>query len=119
MAKVLIIEDQKELRDMYQLMLEQMGHEVATAVDGVQGLHELKASPDLVLLDLSMPTASGDVVLGFIRSTPELEHLRVVVISAHPDADTIAAELGADACLKKPVSLNDITRTVEALIGSN
>ncbi len=116
MAAVLIIEDQQELREIYRLMLAQMGHQVAVAPTGVEGLHQLKNHPDLVILDLSMPMASGDVVLGFIRSTPELAGTRVLVVSAHPNAETLAEQLGADACLRKPVEFQEMAKTVNALL---
>ena len=117
MARVLVVEDNQPMREMYKTLLEAMGHAVLLARDGVEGLHGLKsAPPDLVLLDLSMPVASGDVVLGFIRSTPELAATRVVIISALPEAETLARQLEADACLMKPVELDDLRATVNRLL---
>lgn len=119
MANILVIEDQAELRVLYELMLQQVGHTVVTAKDGVDGLHRLKELPDLVILDLSMPVASGDVVLGFMRSTPELEKIPVLIISALPKAEKIAQQLGADACLQKPVNLDTITSTIDRLLAES
>ncbi len=118
MATILIVEDQEDMRKLYQAILEPMGHDVLIASQGVEGLHGLKKHPDLVLLDLSMPTASGDVVLGFIRSTAELADVRVLVISAHPDAESIAEKLEADAFLQKPASVKEIMETVNRLLES-
>lgn len=116
MAVILIIEDHQDMREMFKMLLEHMGHQVEVAREGVEGLHQLQRHPDLVLLDLSMPVASGDVVLGYIRSTPDLANTKVLVISALPNADAIAAQLGADACLKKPVDLTDVRRVVNQLL---
>ena len=66
MAHILIVEDQEEVRNLFKLMLEREGHYIEVATQGVEGLHGLKAHPDLVILDINMPVASGDVVLGFI-----------------------------------------------------
>jgi len=63
-----------------------------------------------------MPIASGDVVLGFIRSTPEIARTRVLVISAHPEAHTLARQLEADACLMKPVGMDQVTEMVDRLL---
>jgi CheY-like chemotaxis protein len=116
MAAVLIIEDQMDLRNLFKMVVEQMGHTVSAVQNGVEGLHGLKAHPDLVILDLSMPVASGDVVLGFIRSTPELARTRVMIISAHPNAESVARDLGADLCLPKPVSVHQIMDGVNSLL---
>jgi DNA-binding response OmpR family regulator len=116
MATILIIEDQADLRNLYKMILEQAGHKVFAVPNGVEGLHYLKQNPDLVILDLSMPMASGDVVLGFIRSTPEMKKLPVMVVSALPNAASIARDLGADLCLHKPVSIDEITEAVNKLL---
>lgn len=116
MALILVVEDQMELRQMFAMMLQHLGHEVIEAADGSAGLNQLRLKPDLVILDLSMPVASGDIVLGYIKSTPDLAHTRVVVVSAHPNAEAIARQLGADGFLGKPVSLDQITEAVDAAL---
>ncbi len=116
MANVLVVEDHADMRDIYKTLLERMGHHVEIARDGVEGLNQLRGRPDLVILDLSMPLASGDIVLGFIRSTPELSRVKVVIISALPNAEKLAEQLRADACLAKPVELAEVRRTVERLL---
>lgn len=116
MALILVVEDQVEMQKLYQLILEEAGHEVIIAEHGVEGLHGLKTMPDLVILDLQMPLASGDVVLGFIRSTPEIANTRVLIISAHPEAYTLARQLEADACLMKPVGMDQVTAKVNQLL---
>ena len=115
-ARILIIEDQDDVRDMFKMMLEHQGHEVSLAVDGVNGLHSLGQQPDLVLLDLSMPMAGGELVLNYVRNTPELNNTRVVVVSAMPNAEEMAEKLGADACLKKPVSIEALTATLRRVL---
>lgn len=119
MANILIVEDDRDLRNMFKDMLETQGHTISLAEHGVEGLHQLKANPDLVLLDISMPLASGDVVLGFIRSTPELAATKVLIVSAYPDARIIADQLGADACLDKPVDFENLLSTVRRLLDTS
>lgn len=117
MAHILIVEDQEEVRNLFKLMLEQKGHHIEIATQGVEGLQQLKAQPDLVILDINMPIASGDLVLGFIRSTPELQNIKVVVVSAYPEAPKIAEQLGADACLMKPIEMDEMHEIVNRLLG--
>ena len=118
MAQILIVEDHADMRDIYKTLLVRMGHDVLVARDGSEGLNQLRSHPDLVILDLSMPVASGDLVLGFIRSTPELKRIKVIVISALPQAEKLAEQLQADACLNKPVDLADVKKEVERLLAS-
>lgn len=117
MANILIVEDQDDIRELFRSMLEHSGHTVEVAQHGLEGMQQLKKHPDLVLLDLSMPMVSGDAVLGFIRSTPEMAQTKVLVVSALPKARLIAEQLNADACLTKPVSFDQLITTINDLLG--
>ena len=118
MAHILIIEDDAELRRMLTLVLEKHGHTVRTAENGVKALYELNASkPDLIILDLMMPLASGDTVLGYVRSTGEVRETRVLVVSAHPNAPKLAEQLEADDVLTKPVEMRVLLEHIDTLTG--
>ncbi len=120
MATILIVEDDLELQDLLTRVLTRMGHEVLGSPDGLDALYRLRdVQPDLVILDLMMPVAAGDAVLGWIRSTKKLKDLRVLVVSAHPHAERIATQLEADHFLKKPVDMHTFREAVNALLANS
>ena len=119
MAIILIVEDDKEMQDLLRLALARRGYEVYLSPNGVDALYQVSYhKPDLIILDLMMPWASGDAVLGFIRSTEQLKHTRVLVVSAHPNGAQIASQLQADDFLAKPVDITTFTTHVERLLAS-
>ena len=117
MAKVLIVDDDEELRMLWEAYLKQMGHESVEAVDGLEALYQARFyGPDLIILDLMMPTASGDFVLGFIRSTDELKNIPVLIISAHNEIASLAAQYEADGYLQKPCNFDDFRAAVSKML---
>lgn len=90
MKKVLIIEDEKPLRDIYALILEKEGFEVNKAENGKVGIKKLRSfKPDLIILDMLMPVLDG---LGFLRSAN--------LTANHPDTKTIIVSNLSDAISK-------------------
>ncbi|NDJ86041.1 MAG: response regulator [Chloroflexi bacterium] len=119
MAKILLVDDEPDMLEVWMLFLRHSGHEVMKAEDGAEALdiaHEFL--PDLIVLDLMMPTASGDMVLGIVRSTPSLADTRVLVVSAHPKGAQLAENLNADAFLAKPVHLDQFQAEVSRLLSN-
>jgi serine phosphatase RsbU (regulator of sigma subunit) len=85
--------------------VQRLGHEVRTAVDGVEALAMVRAEPfDVVLLDVMMPRVGGEEVLRTMKGDPALFHVPVIMISALEDAEVVARciGLGADDYLPKP-----------------
>lgn len=81
--KILIVEDDKSLREMYQLRLSINGYDVLEARDGEEGLDlAIKEKPDLIMLDIMMPKMSGMDVLDIIKSTPETKDIPVILLTA-------------------------------------
>src|SRR5258706_15557380 len=117
MAIILVAEDHADARLLMRDILEGMGHDVVEAGDGLEGVKlALTESPDLIILDLMMPTASGDSALRFMRGTPGLETIPILVVSAHPDIARIATENGATGWVAKPVRIDELTHKIEALL---
>ena len=117
MPSILLVEDDGELRKLWELYLIPLGYEVVHAVNGLEALYQAKYHmPDLVVLDLMMPTASGDLVLGFMRSTDELKHIPVLVVSAHQQVEKLARQYEADSWLKKPVGVEEFRSAVQGLL---
>lgn len=106
--RLLVIDDDKNIRTTLRQALEGDGRAVETAADGAEGLERLRAEPfDLVLLDLKMPKMSGqDVLAEARRHRPDVP---VVIITAHGDVETAveALQAGAAHFIQKPFSVED------------
>lgn len=114
MPVVLIIEDEEQMRTLLKIQLKRMGFDSIEAGNGLEGIKMAQAKkPNLILCDLMMPVAEGDFVLGFIRSTPDLKNTPIIVTSAHPRAQVIAQQLGANYCLPKPFSMTELENAIE------
>ena len=100
---VVVIEDDVDARRMYAEFLRMKGWTVFTAADGRAGLNKtLELTPDLVVLDLTMPKVDGWTVLKQIRESSATAHIPVVVVTAVQDTRDQAFEEGCDAYLTKP-----------------
>jgi two-component system alkaline phosphatase synthesis response regulator PhoP len=86
-ARVLVVEDEHELRELIAQWLDTKGYIVSQAADGRDAVELLEAglAPDVILLDLSLPRMSGREFLEWLRSQPEHQHRAVVVASAYLD----------------------------------
>jgi two-component system, cell cycle response regulator DivK len=116
-ATILVVEDAEEMRQLLRDFLGRLNYEVVEATDGLEGIKMAQAlRPDLIVLDLMMPVAAGDLTLGFLRSTESLKKIPVIVTSAHPNARNIASKLGANACLDKPFHMNDLKDLIAELV---
>jgi CheY-like chemotaxis protein len=105
---VLVVEDDKQLAGYLTSFIESLEAPIDSAVanDGFEAgelVHEF--SPDLVLLDLMMPTMDGFSVCQRIKQNPKTRHIRVVAMTGYPSPDNVARILqaGAEACLSKPL----------------
>ncbi|TMQ59621.1 MAG: response regulator transcription factor [Candidatus Eisenbacteria bacterium] len=116
---VLVIEDEKEIRDLVRYNLEHAGFKVAAFADGDQGLERLFASrPDALVLDLMLPGKNGLEILREVRSEPATRDLPVIVLTARAaEMDKLLGfEHGADDYLTKPFSPRELVARVEALL---
>jgi CheY-like chemotaxis protein len=105
--RVLVIEDDAALREIYAGALRGFGHDVRTAADGSAALDTLKNGwkPCVIFLDLRMPGMDGWEFSRRLREEEHLRGVRVVVVAAHFRIDQEAAQIGADAWLQKPFDL--------------
>src|SRR4051812_5673094 len=104
MAKILVVEDEKNLLKLLKYNLEKEGHKVLTHVDGEAGLEAFrKEKPDLVLLDVMLPKLDG---FAFCKAARHLSSAPIIMLTARKDeVDRILGlELGADDYVVKPFS---------------
>lgn len=115
MNKVLVIEDQPQMRTNLALMLQLNGYEVATAENGRAGLEAVRAAmPDLILCDVMMPELDGYGVLEALRQDDETAGLPFIFLTAKGDKreQRTGMNLGADDYLTKPVTEADLIASV-------
>lgn len=121
MAKVLLVEDDNNLREIYQARLQAEGYEIITAKDGEEALVVAKAQkPNLVISDVMMPKISGFEMLDILRNTEGLQDVKIIMLTAlgQSDDQQRADKLGADRYLvKSQVTLEDIVKTAHDLLG--
>ena len=114
---VLLVEDDRSLRRYLEVVLRQEGYEVLVAADGLEAMRiSLKSALDVVVTDAIMPHLNGYELCRFLRSTPHLSHLPIVLLSALDNLDSRPADLQADEFLAKPVSPEDLIACVERLL---
>lgn len=105
MARILIIEDEAQIRDNLVRFLRLEGHAVAFAEDGVAGLQAVQsAPPDLVICDYMMPRMDGFAVLAALQADPALRQLPFIMLSASAEPEQLrkAVAMGARAYVTKP-----------------
>lgn len=119
MPKILLIEDNEMNRDMLSRRLERKGYDVILAVDGSAGIQMAAAgSPDLVLMDMSLPVLDGWEATKQLKADEATKHIPVIALTAHAmsgDKDR-AFEAGCDDYDTKPVDLTRLLGKIEALL---
>jgi two-component system, OmpR family, phosphate regulon response regulator PhoB len=118
-AQILVVEDEPDIAALMAYHLTRAGYAVRTAVDGGEALRAVGTEmPDLVVLDLMLPTTSGIDVLKQVRGSPELAHLPVILLTARrEETDRIQGlELGADDYMTKPFSTEELVLRVRAVL---
>ncbi len=123
MAKVMLVEDDNNLREIYGARLLAEGYEIVSAKDGEEALAlAVKEKPDLIITDVMMPKISGFDMLDILRSTPETKNTKVIMMTALSQAEdkTRADKLGADRYLvKSQVTLEDVAKTAREVLGGD
>lgn len=120
MAKIMLVEDDKNLSAIYKDRLLAEGYDIIEAHDGEEALAlAVKEKPELIISDVMMPKISGFDMLDILRSTPETKNTRVIMMTALSQAEDQqrATQLGADKYLvKSQVTLDDVARVVKEIL---
>lgn len=104
MARILVVEDDRDLNNAYCIILRHEGHEVAAAYDGQEALEKLKKfEPDLVLLDLLMPVMGGLEFLQSWEDGRQKRHAKILIFTNMENSPEVAQayKLGANRCIIK------------------
>lgn len=121
MTKILLVEDDKSLREIYGVRLLAEGYDIVSAGDGEEALAmAIKERPQLIVSDVMMPKISGFDMLDILRSTTETKEIKVIMMTALSSEDQRARgeSLGADRYLvKSQVGIEDVVRTVHEVLG--
>ena len=121
MAKLMLVEDDNNLREIYEARLQAEGYQIVSAKDGEEALVLAKAEkPDLIIADIMMPKISGFEMLDILRNTDGLKEVKVIMLTAlgQSDDQQRANRLGADRYLvKSQVTLEDIVKVSHELLG--
>ena len=119
--KVMVVEDDAALREIYSIRITAEGYEVVSAGDGEEALAvAVREKPDLILSDVMMPKISGFDMLDILRATPETANIKVVMMTALSSDDQRARgeRLGADRYLvKSQVGIEDVVNTIHEVLG--
>lgn len=121
MTKILLVEDDKSLREIYGVRLLAEGYDIVSAGDGEEALAmAIKERPQLIVSDVMMPKISGFDMLDILRSTTETKGIKVIMMTALSSEDQRerGEALGADRYLvKSQVGIEDVVRTVHEVLG--
>ena len=121
MKKILLVEDDSSLREIYGVRLSAEGYEVISAGDGEEALATtVREKPDLILSDVMMPKISGFDMLDILRATPETRDIKIIIMTAlsAEDQRERGERLGADKFLvKSQVGIEDVVNAVKEVLG--
>ena len=114
MARILIVDDEPDIRFMMRLIFERAGYGVLEARHGANGLESVKAErPDLVITDVMMPTMDGLEFITRLRSDPETAAIPILAVSGNSEL-----AIAADAVLRKPFLAIELLTAAANLIGA-
>ncbi len=119
MAKILIAEDEPDIRELVAFMLRFAGYEVLAASNGEEAVEAATRNiPDLVLMDVRMPRMTGYDACRIMKANPDLRDIPVVFLSAKGQESEIQSglEAGAEEYLLKPFSPDELTNRVRSIL---
>lgn len=121
MTKIMVVEDDAALREIYSIRIAAEGYEMVTAGDGEEALAvAVREKPDLILSDVMMPKISGFDMLDILRATPETANIKVIMMTAlsSDDQRNRGERLGCDRYLvKSQVGIEDVVNAIHEVLG--
>ncbi len=117
--KILLVDDNENIRDALAPLLEREGFKISIAADGIEALKETRETlPDVILLDIMIPKIDGYDVCRIIKNDPALKKIRVIMLTAKGQAheQERGKEVGADAYIVKPFSPLEVLSKIKKII---
>lgn len=115
---VLVVEDEPEMLKLFTMIVKRENYRVNGEVRGTGALRYLQSNPtDLLVLDLKLPGMTGSEVIKMLRSSPQLRHIKVIVVTAYPNMIPEARSSGADMVFTKPVKPAVLLQAIAQLVG--
>ena len=119
MKNILVIDDNKDIVDLFKVILESSGYTCTTANGGKEGIEKLKSkSFDLTLLDLAMPEISGIDVLEQVKKDPNLKSAKILIVTASSPTESEAARIRREYpildLIKKPINKAKLLQIIDS-----
>ena len=115
--KILIVDDHEDTRQLLQLVLQQTGYDVVSAVDGRDAVDKVRSErPDVVVMDIFMPVMNGFEATKLIKDDPAIGHIPVIAHSAKPESCKNDMSLFQAICAK-PCPPDEMVSTIDGLLG--
>jgi len=118
MARILIVEDEADIRDVIAFNVRQAGHQVIACGTGHEAIEKLAENPSLVILDIMLPDTSGIEVCKFIKHDARSKHVPVIMLTARGEEidRVVGFEVGADDYVVKPFSMRELLLRVKSVL---
>lgn len=118
-ATILVVDDDTAILDALKMLLEGEGYavQIADKADYAESLGDTNGGlPDLIVLDILLSGKDGRAICRTLKTRADTSHIPIVMVSAYPDAGGSAEEVGADAFLAKPFTVDELLDTIAALL---
>ena len=117
LAKVLVVDDEKGVRDLLHRFLKANGYQAILASNGKEAIELAKSeSPNAILLDFKMPGIDGVETCRRLRAEEQTRYIPVIMVTAFGTTETEATDAGADDFINKPFNLTDLAMRVKSLL---
>ncbi len=117
MMEILVVDDNKEICMLVENILLSEGYEVESCYNPLEFHKYLeRCKPKLIITDMLMSGFDGRTLTKEVRNFPETQHIKIMMMSAHPDAPEISKNIGVDDFLTKPFEIDDLVQKVENLL---
>lgn len=115
--KILIAEDERDIRDLIKYSLQLVGFEVILTTNGVEAVELAQSEqPDLIIMDVRMPKMTGYQALEALKSNPRTAHIPIVFLTARPDRDRASSMEGVEDFILKPFEIDYLARRVQEIL---
>ena len=115
--EILVVDDNKDICTLIESILIAEGFDAASCTNPSDFNKMIKkCSPKLIITDLLMSGFDGKILTKKIKKNPQTHHIKIMMMSAHPDADKISKTINVDAFITKPFEINELVNKVEGLL---